>query len=151
VGFGCKILVYDKYKSGFTDEFCCEADMQKIFNETDILSLHIPLTAETRMMVGTDYLNRFKKNIILVNTARGEIVSLSAVADAIKSGKLKGAALDVLENEKLATLNATQQQSFNYLISQTNVIFTPHIAGWTFESHEKINVALINKIKSLNT
>ncbi len=148
-GFGCKVLAYDKYKTGFTDGFCCEANMESIFAEADILSLHIPLTEETRMMVDHTYLHRFKKNIILINTARGEIVPLSALAEAIKTGKVVGAALDVLENEKLNKFTTLQQQSFNYLISHTNVIFTPHIAGWTFESHEKINVALVSKMKTL--
>jgi D-3-phosphoglycerate dehydrogenase len=76
-------------------------------------------------------------------------VPLSDLADAIRSGKVIGAGLDVLENEKLTKLTIPQQQSFNYLTGHTNVIFTPHIAGWTFESHEKINVVLVNKIKSL--
>lgn len=148
--FGCKVLVYDKYKNGFSDHICSESDMNRIYEETDILSLHIPLTAETRMMVNLNYFNQFKNNIILVNTARGEIVSLTDLAIAIKNGKIRGAALDVLENEKLSTLTHEQQQSFNYLISKSNVIFTPHIAGWTVESHVKINVALVDKIKSLN-
>jgi D-3-phosphoglycerate dehydrogenase len=101
------------------------------------------------MMVNHTYLNRFKKNIVLVNTARGEIVPLADLAEAVRTGKVSGVALDVLENEKLNKFSGSQQQSFNYLASQTNVIFTPHIAGWTFESHEKINVALVNKIKTL--
>jgi D-3-phosphoglycerate dehydrogenase / 2-oxoglutarate reductase len=148
-GFGCKILAYDKYKRGFSDQYCNESDLERIYTETDVLSLHIPLTPETKMMVNGEYLARFKKNIILLNTARGEIVPLSDLAHAVQSGKVRAAGLDVLENEKLHTLSASQQQSFNYLCSNANVILTPHIAGWTFESHEKINVALINKMKSL--
>lgn len=148
-GFGCKVLVYDKYKSRFGDEKCIEADMDRIFAETDILTLHIPLTHETKMMVNNEYFARFGKNIVFVNTARGEIVKLSALASAIRSGKVRAAALDVIENERLSELTEDQLQSFNYLKQQPNVIFTPHIAGWTFESHEKINVALINKIKML--
>jgi D-3-phosphoglycerate dehydrogenase len=148
-GFRCKVLAYDKYKSGFASPACEEADMARVYEETDILSLHIPLTSETRFMVNSEYLNRFKKNIILVNTARGEIIPLKDLAYAIKGGKVRGAALDVLENEKISNLSEEQQQSFNYLRSKSNVIFTPHIAGWTYESHVKINVALVNKIKAL--
>lgn len=148
-GFGCKILAYDKYKRGFGDEQCTEAQMEQIFREADILSLHIPLTSETKNLVNRDYIERFQKNIILVNTARGEIVPLTDLAMAIEKGKVRGAALDVLENEKLATLTEEQRQSFNFLKRKTNVIFTPHIAGWTFESHEKINVALVEQIKTL--
>ena len=149
-GFGCKILAYDKYKKGFGNTFCEEVSMERVFAETDIFSLHIPLTRETRGMVNMDYLQRFKKNIILINTSRGEIIPLADLARAIENGKVRGAALDVLENEKLNRLTDSQQQSFNYLKSKANVIFTPHIAGWTFESHIKINVALVEKIRALN-
>ncbi|MEX1239686.1 MAG: NAD(P)-dependent oxidoreductase [Cyclobacteriaceae bacterium] len=149
-GFGCKILVYDKYKHGFSNEFWQEADMGKVFAETDILSLHIPLTDETRSMVNTHYLSQFKKNIILINTARGEIIPLSDLAESFSMDFVRGAALDVLENEKLDTLTAVQREAFRNLITGGNVIFTPHIAGWTFESHVKINVALVEKIKSLD-
>jgi D-3-phosphoglycerate dehydrogenase len=149
VGFGCKILVYDKYKSGFSDPFCKEATMEQVFDKTDVLSLHIPLTHETKRMFDEQYFNRFKKNIIVLNTARGEILPLTDLVKAMESGKVRAAALDVLENEKLSTLTPQQQQSMKYLASKSNVIFTPHIAGWTFESHVKINVALVNKIKLL--
>jgi D-3-phosphoglycerate dehydrogenase len=148
-GFSCKVLVYDKYKNGFKDAYIEEADMQRIFYETDILSLHIPLTDETRMMVNHEYLNRFKKPIIIVNTARGEILSLTDLAEAIKNKNVSGAALDVLENEKIDRLTPKQAEAFNYLREKSSVIFTPHIAGWTFESHVKINVALVEKISKL--
>ena len=149
-GFGCKILVYDKYKHGFTNEFWQEADMRQIYEETDILSLHIPLTDETRAMVNTTYLSQFKKKIILLNTARGEIIPLSDLAESFSMGFVRAAALDVLENEKLNELAPHQKEGFRNLITGGNVIFTPHIAGWTFESHIKINVALVEKIKTLD-
>ncbi len=149
VGFACKVLAYDKYKSGFGGPNCEEADMERVFAETDILSLHIPLTEETRTMVTRAYLGRFHKPVIMINTARGEIVPMDELAMALKEGKLRGAALDVLENEKIDKLTPAQQESFNYLKSKSNVIFTPHIAGWTFESHIKINVALVRKIRDL--
>jgi D-3-phosphoglycerate dehydrogenase len=96
-----------------------------------------------------DYLKRFKKAIILINTARGEIVSLSAIAQALAQGILRGAALDVIENEKLDRLTPSQIEAFDSLRERFNVIFTPHIAGWTYESHVKINVALVQKISAL--
>ncbi|MFZ2907030.1 MAG: NAD(P)-dependent oxidoreductase [Cyclobacteriaceae bacterium] len=148
-GFGCKVLAYDKYKAGFSDSFCQQAGMEQIEQEADFLSLHIPLTGETRGLVNATYLNRFKKKIALINTSRGEIVSLKDVLTLLNSGKLIGAALDVLENEKLKELTPDEQEIFNKLTQLSNVIFTPHIAGWTFESHIKINVALTDKIKSL--
>jgi D-3-phosphoglycerate dehydrogenase len=149
-GFGCKVLAYDKYKNGFETDYCREVSMEDVYQETDILSLHIPLTEETRGMITQSYLQRFKKNIILINTARGEIIPLGDLVAALENGKVRGVALDVLENEKINKLTPEQQQSFNSLKTKSNVIFTPHIAGWTYESHFKINVALTEKIKMLN-
>lgn len=149
-GFGCNVLAYDKYKDNYSDQYAREADYETIFAQTDILSLHIPLTAETRFMVNTGFLNKFRKPIILINTARGEIVSLNDINDALDRKKVRGAVLDVLENEKLNTLTAGQRSAFNSLKEKANVILTPHIAGWTYESHVKINVALVSKIKGLN-
>lgn len=148
-GFGCNVLAYDKYKSGFTDAFCREVTMDDLYAQTDILSLHIPLTGETRKLVDYGFFKRFNKAIILVNSARGEIVSLTDLVTAMDDGRVRGAVLDVLENEKLKTFTAEQEQAFAALSRRSNVIFTPHIAGWTFESHVKINVALITKIKAL--
>jgi D-3-phosphoglycerate dehydrogenase len=101
-------------------------------------------------MVNTGYLSKFKKKLILLNTARGEIVPLSELAESFAMGFVRGAALDVLENEKLNELTTVQREGFRNLITSGNVIFTPHIAGWTFESHIKINVALVEKIKKLD-
>jgi D-3-phosphoglycerate dehydrogenase len=149
-GFGCKVLAYDKYKVNYSDSFGEESDMDRIYKEADILSLHIPLTMETRKMVNREYLNRFSKNIVLINTSRGEIVEQADLASLLESARIKGAALDVLENEKLTELTSAEGEIMAKLFQQQNVIFTPHIAGWTFESHVKINVALRDKIKSLN-
>lgn len=122
----------------------------ELYDQTDVLSLHIPLTAETRGMVNLGFLNRFKKSIIVLNTARGEIVPLQDLLSAMEQNKVRGAALDVLENEKLTTLTPEQRKVLISLGKRSNVIFTPHIAGWTFESHVKINVALVDKIKALS-
>jgi D-3-phosphoglycerate dehydrogenase len=148
-GFGCNVLAFDKYKKGFTDPCCREVSIDELFDQTDILSLHIPLTAETRGMVNLGYFNRFKKSIIVLNTARGEIIPLEDLLTALSKNKVRGAALDVLENERLSTLTPDQHKVLISLSKKSNVIFTPHIAGWTFESHVKINVALVNKIKAL--
>ncbi|HMG89025.1 MAG TPA: NAD(P)-dependent oxidoreductase [Chryseolinea sp.] len=148
-GFECNVLAYDKYKRGFSDSVCAEVQMERVYQETDILSLHIPLTVETRSLVNTEYLRRFKKKIILINTARGEIVPLADLASSLEEGVVRGAVLDVLENEKLDKLTSEQRQVFSLLAKRSNVIFTPHIAGWTYESHVKINVALVQKIKQL--
>ncbi|MEJ1241456.1 NAD(P)-dependent oxidoreductase [Chryseolinea sp. T2] len=149
-GFGCNIIAYDKYKTTYSDTFCKESTMDQIWENADILSLHIPLTPETRGLITIDYLKRFRRPIILANTARGEIVEMRVVAEALQLGLLRGAVLDVLQNEKLDRLTAEQASSFEFLRKRSDVIFTPHIAGWTFESHVKINVALVNKIKVLS-
>ncbi len=148
-GFSCKVLVYDKYKTDFKDEFCEQVQMERIYNEADVLSLHIPLTTETKRMVDLNYLNKFKKKIIVINTARGEILSLTDLVEAMEQRTVIGAALDVLENEKIDKLSQEQEKAFYYLREKSNVIFTPHIAGWTHESHLKINVALAEKISGL--
>lgn len=149
-GFGCKVLAYDKYKTNYSDLYAEEAQPERIFNDVDILSLHIPLTSETRKMVNRGYLNRFSKNIVLINTSRGEIIEQHDLIGLLESGKVKGAALDVLENEKFESMPSSDRQIMNKLIQHTNVIFTPHIAGWTLESHLKINVALRDKIRALS-
>jgi D-3-phosphoglycerate dehydrogenase / 2-oxoglutarate reductase len=148
-GFECKVLAYDKYKTNFSDSCAIESTMEDLHREADILSLHIPLTAETRAIVDQQYLNRFRKKLILVNTSRGEIVPFESIVQGFATNKLRGSVLDVLENEKLSTLTEPQMAAFNSLKVRTDVIFTPHIAGWTYESHIKINVALTEKIKAL--
>lgn len=147
--FGCKILAFDKFKKDFSDEIVEESAMERIFQEADILSLHIPLTSDSNKWVNAELLSKFSKNILLINAARGEIVSLKDLAESIENGKVRGACLDVLENEKLQKLSDEQKVVFEKLTTSERVIFTPHIAGWTFESYIKINEVLIEKISSL--
>lgn len=147
--FGCKVLAFDRYKTAFSDEFVEESSMERIFDEVDILSLHIPLTSDTNRLVNADFLSKFSKNIILINASRGEIVSLKDLSESIENGKVRGACLDVLENEKLQKLTDEQKAIFEKLTASERVIFTPHIAGWTFESYIKINEVLMEKISSL--
>ena len=144
--FGCNVLAYDKYKRRFTDSFCTESSLEEIFAKSDIFSIHVPLTAETKQMVDLNFINSFKKDIYLLNTARGEVLNLSDACKAIRIEKIKGIALDVLENEKLTTLSPTQQDSFKYLIGSNRAILTPHIAGWSHESYENISKILAEKI-----
>jgi len=148
-GFGVEVLAYDKYKENYGDNFARQTDMQEIFEKTDILSLHIPLTDETRFMLNHDYIHRFQKEIYLLNTARGKHIRLQTLVEALVSGKIKGAALDVLENEKLSQLTEGQQHYFDRLIRSERVLFTPHVGGWTYESYYKINQILVSKIKNL--
>lgn len=148
--FGVRVLAYDKYKEHYGNEYAEEASMQQLYDEADIFSLHIPLTAETLFFIDEDYLSRFKKNIFLLNTARGKVIKLQTLHQAIENGKIRGAALDVLENEKLRQFSEEQQHYFWQLKKSDRILFTPHVAGWTFESYEKINQVLVNKLKVLN-
>lgn len=150
VGFGCNVFAYDKYLTKYADFCAQEASLETIFEEADIVSFHIPLTTESRAWANTEFFNKFQKPIWLINTSRGEIVPMKAVVESIQSGKIIGAGLDVLENEKLKTLNEEQQFYFNELVKSDKVLLTPHVAGWTHESYIKINEVLVEKINQLN-
>ncbi len=145
-GFGCKVLAYDKYLKNYGNEYAQEATLEQIKAQADVISLHIPLTEETRLMLDETFIQEVAKPFFLINIARGEIVSLAAVEEALESGKIRGACFDVLENEKLAKLTPSQQEAFDYLRNSPRVILTPHVAGWTQESYYKINEALIKQI-----
>lgn len=146
-GFECKVLSYDHKLTAYADRYAMEANMETIWDEADILSIHLPLTAKTYHLIDYNYLHRFRKPIYLINTARGEILVLEDLLRALHEGKIKGACLDVLENEKLTQLNPAQRQTLEQLFQLPHVLFTPHVAGWTKESYVRINEALIKKIR----
>lgn len=147
LAFRCNVLIYDKYIKDYEYGHQQKASLKQIQKQCDIVTLHVPLTDETIGWVDDDFLNSFEKNIYVVNTARGEVIKNSAIVNKLKSGKLLGACLDVLENEKLNTLNGDDLVDFNYLCSTDNVLLTPHIAGWSMESYYKINKVLVDKLE----
>ena len=140
-GFDMNIMAYDKYAPA-------THALADIFQHADIVSLHIPLTEETKEMVNQAFLEKFAKPIVLINSSRGAICSLEALAWGLASGKLKGIALDVLPNEKLTTWSPVEKALFEQIASHPTTLFSPHVAGWTKESYWKINDALIEKIKA---
>jgi D-3-phosphoglycerate dehydrogenase / 2-oxoglutarate reductase len=146
-GFGVKVVAFDKYKTNFTDNYTSEATMQDIFDQADIVSIHSPLTEHTHQLFDDNFINQFKKKFYLINIARGEIVILADLLKNIQAGKILGACLDVLENEKISKLNKDEKVVFDALAKLPNTVFTPHIAGWTQESYVKINEVLVDKIK----
>ncbi len=155
-GFECTVIAYDKYLSGYGSVFAAETGLNELFEKTDILSLHIPLTDETEFMVNEKFLKSFKKNIWLINTSRGKCVRTDDLVRMIQEGKVSGACLDVLEYEDLSFEKFDIQHSkfqhsdtWKYLINSNRVVLTPHIAGWTFESHERISAVLLEKILAL--
>lgn len=151
-GFNARIIAYDKYKSGFGNDRVQEVQMDEVFHEADIVSLHLPLTDETNQLVDAAYLAKFRKPVYIVNTARGQCINTRALVDALESGRVLGAALDVLEFEKLSFENldaANLPQAFKELISSDKVLLSPHIAGWTHESNYKMAKVLVDKILAL--
>ena len=147
-GFGCRVLAYDKFCENYGDDYATETTPDQIMAEAEIISLHVPLNDDSRRWVNDDFVAKMAKPFFLVNASRGEVVSLDAVVSGLQSGKIRGACLDVLENEKLKTLTPAQQTTFDYLRQSDQVILTPHIAGWTHESYVRINEVLVRQLTS---
>ncbi len=146
-GFKVDVLAYDKYKLDFSDDHVQEVMWEKLKAEADVLSIHVPLTPETRGFFTLKELKSFAKPFWLINTARGEVISFKTLNEALDQGILRGALLDVLENEKFEKFTPDQKDEFEKLAARDNVLFSPHVAGWTYESYEKINKVLVKKIK----
>jgi len=148
-GFDCRVLAFDKYKSGFGNSFVNEVSLQTIFEESDIVSIHLPLNPETEFIVNQDFLNRFRKNIYVVNTSRGKNLKTDDLVAAIQSGKVLGACLDVLEYETISFERIEQAQlpdAFKFLAGSDKVVLSPHIAGWTHESNYKMSRLIAEKM-----
>lgn len=146
-GFEVNVIAYDKYKTGFSDQYAREVSMEEIVKHSDVLSLHIPLTSETKGMIDDEYLFHLKKPIFFINTSRGSVAKVQAVLNAIKEGKILGAGLDVLEVEKFPAL--AEQTWFEELRQSGKVILTPHVAGWTFDSYRRISEVMAGKLSLL--
>ena len=149
-GFEVEVLCYDILDE-VGDELARQVPMSDIFEKVDVLSLHVPQTEETIGMVNTAYINSFQKNIWLLNTARGKCVVTEDLVEALKSGKILGAGLDVLEYEKSSFEEIFSgnklPKAFAYLMAAQNVILSPHVAGWTVESKEKLAQTIVDKIR----
>ncbi len=148
-GFSVNVIAYDKYKTGFSDQYVREVSMEEMVKQADVVSFHIPLTPETNGMVDDEYLFHFRKPIFLLNTSRGKVVKVQAVLNAIKQGEILGAGLDVLEVEKFPALG--EQTWFEELRQSGKVLLTPHVAGWTFDSYRRISEVMAEKLSKLNT
>lgn len=147
-GFNVNILAYDKYKKGFGSDRVKEATMKEIFANADIVSLHLPLTPETQYLADSKFFESFAKPIYLINTSRGKVVDTASLLHAVNNGQVKAAALDVLENEKIAQLSSAERKWFDALIAEKRILLTPHIAGWTHESKRKIAEVVISRVKA---
>jgi len=148
-GFNCNVISYDKYKKNYSDGFTKEVSINSIYNNADVVSLHVPLTNETKYMVNQKFIAKFKKPIILINTSRGPVVNTLDLLNSIKNKKIIGACLDVIEYEETSFDKMNLKKlpvPFYKLLNLPNVIITPHTAGWTVESKYKLAKVLAEKI-----
>lgn len=151
-GFDCTILAYDKYKSGFGNEFVTEASLEDIYNQAEVISFHIPQNEETIFWADDTFFEAVKNPFYLINLSRGKIVKTSALVKAIEAGKVKGAVLDVLEFESSSFENNFGDEipeDFQYLINSDKVLLSPHVGGWTQESYFKLSNVLADKIEAM--
>jgi D-3-phosphoglycerate dehydrogenase len=144
--FGVTVLAYDKYKFGFSSGYIKEASLEQIGRYADVISFHIPLTTETKHMANAGFFHSLQRKPWLLNTSRGEVIDTPQLIKALKDGKLAGAALDVLENENLASYSPTEKQQLSWLLDRPDVIITPHIAGYSHEAFYKMGVILLEKL-----
>ena len=145
-GFGCEVIFYD-IKPNLSDGFAKQVSLKELQANADILSLHIPLNDKTHYIIDEKFISEMKKNFYFINTSRGKNVKTSALIEGIKSGKVKGACLDVLEYEKSSFENLElENDDLQYLLNSEKVIVTPHIAGWTHQSKIKLAQTIVDKI-----
>lgn len=146
--FGCRVIAYDKYLKVLPDSFAEKVELEIFFRETEILSIHLPLTEETRGMVNKEFIQSFSKNVFFVHTARGPIVPILDLIEMLLVKKVRFAALDVLEKEPPIEKNKKLFAPYDQLFDMDQVMITPHVAGWSLESYRKISEVLATKIEA---
>jgi D-3-phosphoglycerate dehydrogenase len=149
LAFGCKVLSYDKYIESWPEPKVQRVELSELLSESGVLSLHIPLTPETTGMVNPDFLGRCRKGAFFLNTSRGAIVSMEAMVQHMESGAFSGAAFDVFDQEPPPKKGQRNFETYERLFARNDVLLTPHVAGWSTESYEKISAVLGRKILAL--
>ena len=145
-GIGIRIMAYDKFKSGFDDDFVEEVNLETIQSQADFISFHIPLSAENIYMCDAAFLDKLVQQPFIINTSRGSVISQKDLLVALQSGKISGAALDVLENEQVDNFTTEEHIIFEALNKLPQVTITPHIAGYTHEAFYKMSAFLLTKL-----
>lgn len=144
--FQVTVLAYDKYKFNFAKDFVREASLEQISKYADVVSFHLPLTAETYHLADETLFRQLERRPYLLNTSRGKVVDNAALIKALKEDRLRGVGLDVLENEQLSTYTSEEKQQLQTLVNNPRVILTPHIAGYSHESFERMATVLLTKL-----
>ncbi len=144
--FNVTVLAYDKNKYGFSHDHVKEANLDHICRYADVISFHVPLADDTLHMANADFFNSLQQKPFIINTSRGSVVQTSALINALEQNIIAGAALDVLENEKLSSFTVAQKEEMCYLTKQPNVILTPHIAGYSTEAFNKMSAVILEKL-----
>src|SRR5687768_17341279 len=144
--FNVTVLAYDKYKFGFSKEYIKEANLEQVCRYADVISFHVPLTGETHHMANIQFFQSLKRRPWILNTSRGQVVNTLDLRDALLNGHIAGAGLDVLENEDLSSYTPQEKAVFDWMLSQSNVVITPHIAGYSHEAFLKMSEVLLEKL-----
>lgn len=144
--FDITVLAYDKYKFDFGTVAVKEANLEQLCRYADVISFHLPLTDETYHMADEHFFNALTEKPYIINASRGKVVKTSALITALQQGQIKGAALDVLENEQIGKLDEGEQKEFNFLTGREDVLITPHIAGYSTEAFYKMSKILLEKL-----
>ena len=145
--FDVTVLAYDKYKFDFGGGYIREANLEHVCKYSDVISFHVPLTAETHHMAGNSFFNALEKQPFFLNTSRGKVTDTVELINALQNGKIAAAGLDVLENETFETYTQLENEQLDWLLLQTNVIITPHIAGYSNEAFYKMSKILLEKLE----